>query len=470
MSKACYKVIDGATRKIKKKYKVVDGVTREITKKYVVVNSLTRLCYQNVINISAAVVTLASGTLTYNGSAQTKQVASVVVDGKTLLAGTDYTISGNSATNAGSYTLTITGIGDYEGTVTKTWTIAKAAGTLTLSKTAITLNSDTTSKTVTVTRSGSGAITAESSDTDIATVSVSGTTLTISSVNDTTGTATITVKVAASDNYNAPANKTIAVTASFKPTASTSATSGVSYTSGLSDLSASDVSLFAEAISDNSSITSTTSTVYIDFGSVHRKLSVGDQVSLSLNGTSYAFDIIGFNHDALTTATAYGASTATGKAGITLQMHDLFATTYPMNSSNTNDFGWGGSVMRSTTMGTMKGYLPSAWQSVIKPVNKNTSNGDQSTTIGTISDSCFLLSEIEIFGSKSYSVSGEGSQYAYYKAGNSKKKRKSGSAYYWWERSPRSSNSTSFCLVNSDGDRAAAGASASYGVAFGFCI
>ena len=37
-----------------------------------------------------------------------------------------------------------------------------------------------------------------------------------------------------------------------------------------------------------------------------------------------------------------------------------------------------------------------------------------------------------------YSVSGEGTQYAYYKAGNSKVKNRSGSAETWWERSPYS--------------------------------
>ncbi|MBQ8507235.1 MAG: hypothetical protein IJ466_07400 [Clostridia bacterium] len=76
-------------------------------------------------DISAAVVTLASSALTYNGSAQTKAVSSVVVDGKTLVAGTDYIISGNTGTNAGSYELTITGTGKYKGTVSAAWSIAK---------------------------------------------------------------------------------------------------------------------------------------------------------------------------------------------------------------------------------------------------------------------------------------------------------------------------------------------------------
>ncbi len=257
----------------------------------------------------------------------------------------------------------------------------------------------------------------------------------------------------------------------FKPPASLTAQSGVSYTNGLNGLGTDVISMFSSAISNNSAITNTTSTVYIDFGSVHRKVSVGDQVTLSLNGTDYAFDIIGFNHDTLTDTVAYGEETATGKAGITFQMHDLFATSYSMNSSNTNSGGWKSSDMRTSTMATMKGYLPTEWQTVIKPVNKASGTGGGSTS-GTeiVSDSCFLLAEIEIFGSTTNSVSGEGTQYAYYKAGNSKVKNESGSAYYWWERSPRSGTSSGFCRVSSSGNATSAGAGSSFGVAFGFCV
>ena len=51
------------------------------------------------------------------------------------------------------------------------------------------------------------------------------------------------------------------VTLSYKPTASTSAKSGVNYTTGISSLTAEKMSLYAEAISRNSAITNTTSTV-----------------------------------------------------------------------------------------------------------------------------------------------------------------------------------------------------------------
>lgn len=254
-------------------------------------------------------------------------------------------------------------------------------------------------------------------------------------------------------------------------TASLTAQSGVSYTNGLNGLEADVISLFSAAISNNSDITNETTVIYLDNGDIHRKVSIGDQVTLSLNGTNYAFDIIGFNHDTLTTAAAYGANTATGKAGITFQMHDLFETAYKMNSSNTNSGGWKSSDMRTSTMPLMNGYMPDDWEAIIKPVNKASGKGGGSTSgTETVSDSCFLLAEIEVFGSTTYSVSGEGTQYAYYKAGNSKVKKKGGATYSWWERSPISGNSLGFCSVVSGGSASNGNSNSSRGVAFGFCV
>ena len=249
------------------------------------------------------------------------------------------------------------------------------------------------------------------------------------------------------------------------------AKSGVTYTNGISGISAEKMSLYAEAISNNASITNATSIVYIDDGANHYKVSIGDQVTLALNGKNYTFDVIGFNHDTLTTASAYGANTATGKAGITFQMHDCFAQDYYINNSNNNTGGWKSCYMRTNTMPTMKGYLPAAWQSIIKPVNKASSKGGIYTSgTETVSDSCFLLAEIEIFGRTNQSRSGEGTQYAYYKAGNTTSKTKSGSAHYWWERSPRDGSGDGFCIVNPSGSPGNYIPSSRYGVAFGFCI
>lgn len=180
-----------------------------------------------------------------------------------------------------------------------------------------------------------------------------------------------------------------------------------------------------------------------------------------IGGESYRIDIIGKNHD------TYASG---GTAPLTFQMHDCYDTTYPMNSSNTNRGGWTNCAMRSTRLPAILALMPAEVQAAIKEVQKKTSEGSQSSSIRTTNDKLFLLSEIEIFGSTTYSFSREGTQYAYYKAGNSKVKSLSGRSAIWWERSPCSGNTTAFCRVDGRGDASADDANGSYGVAFSFCF
>ena len=71
-------------------------------------------------DITGAEITLGD-SLTYTGQEQTQQIDSVTVDGLTVT----YTVTGNTATDAGDYTLTISGTGNFTGTATKGWSIAK---------------------------------------------------------------------------------------------------------------------------------------------------------------------------------------------------------------------------------------------------------------------------------------------------------------------------------------------------------
>ena len=196
-------------------------------------------------------------------------------------------------------------------------------------------------------------------------------------------------------------------------------------------------------------------------GNVPDSWSVGDSKMMTINGTDYQIDIIGKNHDTYT---------AGGTAPLTFQMHDCYADKKQMNSSNTNSGGWTDCAMRSTHLPAILALMPTEVQNGIREVNKLTSAGSQSSTINTTADKLFLLSEIEIFGSVNFSVDGEGNQYNYYKAGNSKVKNRSGSASAWWERSPYGINSNAFCRVGSGVTANASAAGRSYGVAFAFCF
>ena len=189
---------------------------------------------------------------------------------------------------------------------------------------------------------------------------------------------------------------------------------------------------------------------------------VGNQKPMTINGTAYAIDIIGKGHD--------DYADGSGKAPLTFQLHDCYGVRLSMNDPSTNEGGWTNCDMRKTHLPAILNQMPTEVQSGIREVNKLTSAGNQSTTINTTADKLFLLSEIEIFGSTSHSKSGEGTQYDYYKAGNSRVKNYNGSARPWWERSPKGSNSTDFCIVNSGGDAAYTGSANSIFMAFAFCF
>lgn len=199
-------------------------------------------------------------------------------------------------------------------------------------------------------------------------------------------------------------------------------------------------------------------------GKASQLWSVGDTKDITVGSETLTLVIMGFKHDDLASG---------GKAGITFGMKNLMATTRRMNASNTNSGGFTGSEMYSWLQNTLLPTLPSDLRAVLKSVNKKTSAGSQSSTINTNSMKLFLFSEIEIFGSTTYSKAGEGSQYSYFATAANRIKylaNGSGSAIWWWERSPIGSGSNNFCFVYSNGDASFSIASNAVGVCFGFCV
>ena len=417
-------------------------------------------------DISDAVVTLGA-SLTYNGSAQTQTVASVKLGGVTLRAGTDYEISGNVATNAGNYTLIVSGKGDYSGFVFVDWSIAKAQGSISVSETSVTiLGALGTTKQVTVNiTSGYGDLVATSSAPNIATVSVDGNTLTITSVAN--GNATITINMVG--NYQASA--TIAVSA-------------LVVSAVLSENTAATI----RAVADN------------DLGENY--WAVGDTYPVPLNGTvgtksysnvtEWAY-ILGFNHNADREGEHlihFGCfrTAQTGGRGIALDDSYNGSTStsgskwFNMNhSSRTNSGGWKGCDLRYDVLGstdvdggnptstcatspianTLMAALPADLRAVMKPATKYTDNtgggSSSSSNVTATQDYLPLLAEFEVHGARTYANTYERNyqeQYAYYANGNSKVKYQQSmisALVYWWCRSPVEGSSTEFCIVKSDG-------------------
>ena len=187
----------------------------------------------------------------------------------------------------------------------------------------------------------------------------------------------------------------------------------------------------------------------------------GDNKTMTIDGKSYQVDIVGKNHDTYT---------AGGIAPLTFGLHDCYGTKYMMNKSNTNTTSWDGSQMRTETLPAIIAKMPVNIQNGIRAVNKLTATNGTNSTIKTASDKLFTFSEMEVYGSVKYSYSGEGKQYDYYKAGNSKVKKVGSTASRWWLRSPYRYSSYHFCAVVTDGSIGNNYASNSNGVCFGFCF
>ena len=444
-----------------------------------------------------------SGTLTYNGNSQTPSWSNYN-SAQLTLGGT------TSGTNATSYNATFTPKADYmwsDGSTTAktvSWSIGKAAGSMTLSASAVTLNSAALTAEVTVTRPGDGAITASSSNTGVATVSVSGNKVTIKHVNQTTGTATITIKVAAGTNHTAPADKTVAVTAQFMPTKK-----------ALNDQTWAEIRQVSDAGQGSS---------YWSVGDRKAVLVNGTVGTLAVNQTLYVY-ILGFNHNSAKEGNGiqFGTFKTALSGGTDVCLVDGSYNSYKTDGSkifnmnhwgNYNYGGWKACDLRYDILGstnkapvnygkaratsdtgydaptntatspvanTLMAALPADLRAVMKPITKYTDNkGNSSDVAANVTSSLDylpLLAEQEIFGgNRTYSNQYEKNsqvQYAYYSAGNSKVKYRhsaTGSTAYWWERSPYYSSNNFFCFVTTNGNAYSTGAGNSYGLAPAFMV
>lgn len=413
-----------------------------------------------------------TGSVTYNGSAQSPAWSNY--------NSSQLTIGGtSSATNAGSYSATFTPTSNYkwsDGTTTAksaSWAIGKAAGSITLSASSLSLTYPKTSGTITVTRPGSGTVTASSDNTNIATVSVSSTTITVTA--KATGSATITVSVGADTNYTAPSSKTFTVA----------------------------VTLVSKTLSSNSwAVIKAVS----DAGQGANYWSVGDTKRITLNGKvgAYTFSnfnvdvfILGFNHNSSKEGSNrihFQIGKVSGKAVALCDSQyngSGSSAMFHMNSSDSNSGGWNGSYMRKTLLGnsntpastlenSLMAALPSDLLAVMKTVTKYTDNtGGGSNSSGNVTataDYLFLLAEFEVLGTRYWANQYEQNsqkQYDYYKAGNSRVAYNHSAvdtAVWWWLRSAYYYGSYYFCDVSADGSYDGGGANYSAGLRPGFAV
>ena len=185
---------------------------------------------------------------------------------------------------------------------------------------------------------------------------------------------------------------------------------------------------------------------------------VGDSCNMTINNKTYAIDIIGKNHD--------DYADGSGKAPLTFQMHTTYATQYKMNGAEYNNCGWKNCLVRiSNAFPKLKQVMPAEVVAALKAVTKKTTAGGASSSIDTTSDTLFLLSEIEVQGTRTHSYAGEGTQYAYYKTAANRKKNRA-----WYLRSPRINSTSCFCRTGWDGEADWSVASEVDGIAAAWCF
>lgn len=281
-----------------------------------------------------------SGTLTYNKNSQSPSWSNYDTS-KMTIGGT------TSGTNAGTYNATFTPKSDYcwsDGTTTAktvSWKIGKATGTLTVSKTSVTVDKDNLTTTFTIGGNHDGTVSVKSNNTSIATVSLSGNTATVSHVNQTTGNTTITVSCGAGTNYTAPSNKTVDVIASFMPPMG----------NALDTYTWEQIAQISAAGKGDD---------YFGVGDRKGVLVNGTVGTFAVNATYYVY-ILGFAHNGASNTIDFGGFKSAASGGSDLCLTDGNYNSYSTNGSkyfnmnhwgNYNYGGWAGCDLRYDVLGS----------------------------------------------------------------------------------------------------------------------
>lgn len=448
--------------------KIIDGVRKQLfpqthAKAVWYDKSQNKTVYDQLQQTDITAPT-ATGSFTYDGTTKTVTI-SAYDNTKIEIQGT------TSAINAGTYYCTAVLKDSYhykwdDGTNSPkefTWTIAKAAGPLTLSANSVSgqFIPDSSGAAIisTVTAKSQGTVTA-TCQASIGTVLVSGND--IKYTPTTAGTdysGTITVTDSGDDNHDA-STQTITLT-------NVRTLKMVTWANGTD----AEVAAMVKALDDQ--------LLTID----QTGWSVGDERSVSLS--AMAATGVGESHAAqtvkmvlmdtdkftLTTPTSGGKT----KSSFVVGLKNSLAETGYMNSTNTNAGSWNSSARRTWCNSVFKPAIPETLRNCFKQFKVVTASEYNASTTTTSNDYFALFAEKEIFGASTYSNATEAgalTQIKYYEASANRIKKlgETGSAANWWERSPCSSNATTFCYVNAGGTALGTGASNPYGLAPFGCL
>lgn len=166
---------------------------------------------------------------------------------------------------------------------------------------------------------------------------------------------------------------------------------------------------------------------------------VGDNKEMDIGTTTRQINIIGKHHDTYTDG---------GTAPMTFQFHEAHTD---VEFADTKETLWANSIVRNTTIPTVISRMPTSVQAALRYVNK-TNNNMSGNVLNVTSDNMFILAEAEVFPTIKEAIAGEGTQYEYYKVGNSRIKERGGTIKSWWLRSLDNSDYRNQTLVDEDGN------------------
>ena len=213
-----------------------------------------------------------------------------------------------------------------------------------------------------------------------------------------------------------------------------------------------DISEYPKALQDET-ISDSWSTIFAneDNGTYKTVYSLGDIKYMYLNGTPMPMQIVAFDED-------------TSKISWVCKS---ILDTHNMNPTGDTTGGWASSNMRAWLRETIYPMIDSTIRNRIVAVTKNYYDAKTSSRL-TISDTVWIPSEYEIFGTTSYENSGTLYTGVFTDATSRiKKYGLNGSADYWWLRS--ADCGANFRYVSSSGFANNHGAFNAFGGVLGFC-
>lgn len=185
---------------------------------------------------------------------------------------------------------------------------------------------------------------------------------------------------------------------------------------------------------------------------LHDYWAVGDERTIDLSAMAATY--VGESHPATTVtfvlmnAGGKKLSDGTTDCAFVVGMKEILYPAGWMNNTNTNNGSWSDTPRRTWCNNVFYNALPSSIKSIFKEFINATGRGGGMTS-GTFNSTDYfaLPAEIEVFGTNSVSISGEGTIFKYYETAANRTKIRTDTQENgaYWLRSPRSGNSTQFC-------------------------